>query len=236
MKVTDKKEFFQGFKDSFPVFVGYFAVAITIGISAVNAGMDLFSSTLMSFLNLTSAGEAAAIQIIHDRGTIFEVALSQIAINLRYLLMATALAVKLEPNTGIGRRLLMSLGITDEIFALSATHSKELNSMYTFGGYCMALPGWVLGTIVGVLIGSYFPPRIIQALSIGIYVMFIAIIVPPAKTNRVYALIIVLSAVSSFLLFKFVPSMSLGIRVVVLTVVLSCLAGFFFPIKEKDNE
>jgi len=235
MKKDDRTAFIKGFKDAFPVFMGYFAVSITLGITASNAGLNWFEASIMSLLNVTSAGEAAAIQIIHDHGTVTEIIFSQLAINIRYLLMGTALAVRLKPNTGNGVRMLTSLGITDELFGLSISQEGEFNGYYTFGGYCFAMPGWVIGTCLGVLMGRLFPTNIIAALSLGIYVMFIAIIVKPAMTSLIYSGIIVVSGLLSFLLFRFVPSISFGMRVVILTVLIASVAAWLFPIEEDEK-
>lgn len=229
----NKKSFLKGFKDAFPIFVSYFAVSIGLGISCRNASMNLFSSALMSFTNLTSAGQFAGIRIISENGTYFENVLAQIAINIRYLLMSAVLASKLSESYGFKSRLLMSVGITDEIFGLSAAQS-DLKPIYTFGCYCMAMPGWVIGTILGVVLGNSFNSDVVNALNIALYGMFIAIIIPPARKNHVLFYFIALAMVLSYLCDKLFVNLTFGIKVVILTVLLSALASLVCPLKENQ--
>ena len=68
--------------------------------------------------------------------------------------------------------------------------------------------------------------------------MFIAVIVPPAKKDKVIALVIAVSMVSS-LLFSTLPglkSLSSGISVIILTVVISLAAAVLFPVEDKKKE
>ena len=227
-----KKELYKGFKDAFPIFLGYFAVAFALGINASAAGLTWFQASLMSFLNLTSAGQASAIEIIKDGGSYTELVLSQIVINLRYLLMGAALSIKLSSDSSTGKRLLMSLGITDEIFAISAAQKNPLSPMYTFGAFLMALPGWTIGTAIGAGLGSILSSSVISSLSIALYAMFIAILLPGCKDIKILVLVVV-SALVSFLMSRFTPQISFGIRIIIITIVLSLIFASLFPVNEE---
>jgi len=232
MTGVDRRELLAGFRDSFPVFLGYLAVSFTVGISAKNAGMTAFQASLMSLLNTTSAGQAAAMEIIASGGSYLEIVLSQLAINLRYLLMGAVLSVRLDKDESLGRRLLVGFGLTDEIFALSSAR-KPLNPFYSFGGWLMAMPGWVLGTFLGVVVNTVVPEQVSEALSIGLYAMFVAIVIPPAKRERKIALLVVFSMAASALTSYVVPSLSQGMKVVVLTVAVSALAALVWPVRQE---
>ena len=235
MKTSDRNAFCRGFKHAFPVFISYFMVSLAIGINASDAGFSPVQAAVLSLLNLTSAGQAAGIEIIKQHGTYAEIILSQVAINLRYLLMAAALTIKLSPDEGIFRRLLMSLGITDENFALTAMQKNPVSPLYTFGCYCISMPGWVIGTYIGATAGNIFPPRITLALSIALYAMFCAIILTPAKSNPVLLVLVLVSMLFSWIFTRFIVSVSFGMRVIILTVVLAGAAAWLFPVKEEEN-
>jgi predicted branched-subunit amino acid permease len=232
MRASDSRELVKGYKDALPVFLGYLAVSFTVGISARNAGLTAFQAALMSLLNTTSAGQVAAIEIIGSGGTYLEIVLSQIAINLRYLLMGAVLSVRLSKDESTGRRLLAGFGLTDEVFALSCTR-KPLNPYYPFGGWLMAAPGWVIGTFLGVIVNTFVPANVTAALSIGLYAMFIAIIIPPARKELKMAVLVIVSMLCSFLMFRFIPSISSGMRVVILTVIISSVFSLLFPVTEE---
>ena len=115
-----RKDFLQGMRDGIPIALGYLAVAFTLGIACRNVGMGAVQASVMSATNLTSAGEFAALGIMAAAGSQWEMALSQLVINLRYMLMSCALSQKLPQGTAWPHRLLVGYGVTDEIFGISA--------------------------------------------------------------------------------------------------------------------
>ena len=101
----------------------------------------------------------------------------------------------------------------------------------------VASPAWVLGTYFGVLFGNILPASIVSALSVGLYGMFIAIIIPPARKNKIVACVVAISMIISCI-FSYAPvvsSISSGTRIIILTVVISLAAAVLFPVKEIDN-
>lgn len=227
----------KGMKDGFPIFLGYLAVSFTFGILAKKIGLLPFQASLMSFTNLTSAGQFGALDLILTSAPYLEMALLQFVINLRYSLMSCAMSQKLEPKTSIIHRFIMAFGITDEIFALSVSVEGRLNPFYTYGMMMVAIPGWFFGTLFGVVLGNVMPVKLLSALSIALYGMFIAIIVPPARKNKVLTGLIIVSMLASTA-FAFTPllkEISYGFKIIILTIVLSSAAALLFPVKEERH-
>jgi len=234
----NKSVFAKGFRDGIPISLGYFAVAFSLGIAARSIGFTAFQALLMSLFNNASAGEFAAFTLIGAGAGYFEVALMTLVTNARYLLMSCALSQKLSPETPLLPRMLIGFDVTDEIFGVSINYPGKLNPWYSYGVILIALPGWAFGTYFGVLLGNALPALIVNALSVSLYGMFIAIIVPPARENRVVAALIVAAMALSWLLasselFSF---LSEGARVILLTVVISAFAAWKFPIKEDESK
>lgn len=226
----------KGIKDGVPICLGYFAVSFTLGIAAKNAGLNSVQAALASFLNMASAGEFACFTLIASLATYVEMAATILVVNARYMLMSCSLSQKLDPATPLYKRLIMGLSITDEIFAISSSVPGKLNFFYTFGAYCIATPGWTLGTYLGVLMGNILPDRIVSSLSVGLYGMFLAIVIPPARKNRVIAGIVAVSMLLS-LAFTYAPvisQISSGLRIIILTVIISLGAAILFPVKEEE--
>lgn len=237
--MTDNQtNFKRGMIDGLSIAIGYFAVSFTLGISGSNAGLKWYQSALMSALNYTSAGQAAAIDIMKEGGSILLLVLSTIVINLRYLLMSAALAVKLSPSTGIGKRMIMGIAVTDEIFGIASSQKYPLNPFYNYGAMALSCPGWILGTILGAVMGEILPPFVTSALSVALYAMFLAIIIPPSKNNKTIALVVILSMVLSysFTLIPLLKTLSSGMRVIIVTLLISTLASILFPLKEEELE
>ncbi|WP_235829602.1 AzlC family ABC transporter permease [Clostridium nigeriense] len=239
LKQKDKSTYFKkGFRDGIPIALGYIAVSFTFGIAAKNSGLTVFQSVLMSITNLTSAGQFAGVGLIAVSSSYIEMAITQLVINLRYCLMSCSLSQKLDKNTSLIHRFLIATGITDEIFAVSICIEGKLNPFYNYGVFSAAIPGWAIGTLLGGLSGSIFPPRILSALSVALYGMFIAIIIPPAKKDKIILAVVIISMALSFLFTKLpiLNEISSGFRIIILTTVIAGGAAILFPLKEDINE
>ena len=238
---TRKTWLARGMRDGMPIAIGYFAVAFALGIQATAAGLAPWQSALLSFLNVTSAGEAAGIALLGVGTTYVELAFTQLVINIRYLLMSCSLSQKLSPETGILHRLLVGYGVTDEIFGISAAVDGKLSPYYSYGAIAVAVPGWTLGTLLGAVMGNILPARAVSALGVALYAMFLAIILPPARKSRTIAGLVAISMAASALLTVLCTKLSLtwfteGFRIVALTVTISLGAAILFPVKEESAE
>ena len=239
--MTRKLWFGRGMRDGMPIAIGYFAVAFALGIKATAAGLNAWQSALLSLLNVTSAGEAAGIALLGVGTTYVELALTQLVINIRYLLMSCALSQKLSPQTGLLHRFAIGYGVTDEIFGISAATKGDLSPYYSYGAISVAVPGWTLGTLLGAVMGNVLPARAVSALGVALYAMFLAIILPPARKSRVIAGLVAVSALASALLTTLCNVLSLtffteGFRIILLTVVISLGAALLFPLKDDAAE
>jgi predicted branched-subunit amino acid permease len=227
-----------GLKDGVPIAVGYIAVSFTFGIVAKTAGLSVFQATLMSLSNITSAGQFAALGLIAASAPYSETAVAQLIINLRYCLMSCALSQKLDPKAPFAHRFFVAMGVTDEVFGVSVCREGKLNPMYSYGLMSVAIPGWTLGTFLGVMSGRILTPRLISALSVALYGMFLAVIIPPAKGDKVLSSLIFISMLSILLCVR-IPALahiSAGSRIILLTVLIAGAAAVLFPIKESSDE
>ena len=220
-----------------PISLGYFAVAIALGIAAKKAGIGALQAALTSFLINASAGEYAGFALIAVQASYLEVLLMEAIANARYLLMSAALSQKLKSGVTTLQRLLLGFTVTDEIFGVSIALPVALDPFFTYGTFCVATLGWTSGTLVGAVLGDVLPLRILSALSVGLYGMFISVFIPEARKNKIVAALVGISFAAS-LAFEYltvISEISSGIRVIVLTVVISLLAAIFFPIKDKES-
>jgi predicted branched-subunit amino acid permease len=98
--------------------------------------------------------------------------------------MSCSLAQKLSPETSQKKRIILGFGITDEIFAISSSRKGSLNPFYSYGAMAVSILPWALGSAFGVVLGNILPVRIVSALSVALYGMFLAIIIPPSRKDR----------------------------------------------------
>ena len=234
-----RRVLYEGMRDGFPIALGYFAVSFSLGIAARNAGLTPMQGFWASLLNNASAGQYAAFTLITAKATYWEVAVITLIANARYLLMSCALAQRFAPETPFFHRLIVGYDVTDEIFGITIARPGYLNPYYTYGAILLAAPAWAIGTALGIVAGNALPLRIVSALSVALYGMFLAIIIPPARKNRIVAGLVALSFALSFAC-EYLPGvavLSSGTRTILLTVLISGAAAVLFPVKqEADNE
>lgn len=224
----------NGLRDGIPIALGYLAVSFTFGLMAVDGGLTVFEAILISALNLTSAGQFAGLSIILAGGAMTEMILTQLVINLRYSLMSLSLTQKLDSSVLLPERFLIAYGVTDEVFGVTSAKPGKVKAAYSYGVLLMAVPGWVVGTALGAVAGSVMPDFLVSALSVAIYGMFLAIIIPPAKKDRAVLFVILFSMLLS-LAFRFVPVLNrvtTGFVVIIIAVSVSALAAYFRPLQE----
>lgn len=229
--------FLKGLKEGIPVASGYFAVAFSLGIVARNSGLSAFQGFLASFFNLASAGEFSLFEAIKEGVTYLELALAIFVINIRYFLMSCSLSQRFSSSAKLRHRFFTGFGITDEIFALSVSQ-KNFNPFYVYGVIAIANPAWSIATAIGVCAGTILPVRVVSALSVALFGMFIAIIIPAAKKELSVAFCVVLSFILSYLseILPFVKSISSGMKTVILTLSISALMALIKPLKDSKGE
>ena len=230
----NRKKFLEGLRDGLPIALGYLAVSFGIGISCHAAGITAFQGFLMSLFNNASAGEYGGITVITENAGVWMMVLMTLIINARYMLMSCALSQKLSPDTPLGVRMLIGFDVTDEVFGIAIAQEGILNVWYFIGAMCAALPGWSLGTLFGALAGNVLPVWAMNGFSVMLYGMFLAIIMPEGKKNRVVLGCIGVSFVLSALAAKLLPMLSGGMRILLLTIFISAAAAILFPRESPD--
>ncbi|MDE7280088.1 MAG: AzlC family ABC transporter permease [Oscillospiraceae bacterium] len=234
---SEKLSFREGLADGVPIGLGYLSVAFSFGISAVTQGVSAAAATAISMTNLTSAGQVAGLGIITAAGTLFEMALAQLIINMRYALMSLSLSQKLDTGFTTPHRFLAAFGITDEIFAVASGKPKEITPSYMYGLILLPFLCWSAGTLLGGIAGSVLPEIFRSALGIAIYGMFIAIFIPPARKSVGVLVTVIISAVMSCGL-RYIPlfsHVSSGFAIIICTFAAAAAGAIWFPTKEQGE-
>ena len=222
----------KGLKDGISIALGYLSVSFAFGVTAVSLGVPEFIALIISMTNLTSAGQLAGVVIIAALGTVAEIILTQLVINARYFLMSLTLTQKLDKKFTLLDRLLCSIGITDEIFAVAVMNDKPVTRNYLLGLMTLPYLGWSCGTLLGAVLGGILPQIIVNALNIALYAMFIAIVVPTAMQNKKVIPVVIISVALSCA-FTFIPvlnNVNSGIVYVVSALIASIIGALVFPI------
>lgn len=229
--------FRQGFKHGIPIGLGYFAVSFSLGIAARNAGLTPFQGFISSLLGNASAGEYAFFTLLAAHASYLEVAVITLVTNARYLLMSCALSQRISPAMPFWHRFTIGFDITDELFGIYIARPGYLNPSYCYGAMLAAMPCWALGTALGIVMGNLLPARLVSALSVALYGMFLAIIIPPVRKNKAILALVAASFLCSFL-FYYLPvvrELSDGNRTIILTVALSAIGAFLWPVNKNEE-
>lgn len=237
MNGNGEATFYKGFKDGLPIAFGYLSVAFAFGMLAVEKGFAFWTPLVISLTSFTGTGQFVGIDLISAGAAFAEVAFTILIVNLRYLLMSLSLSQKISPKMKVWQRLVVAFGNTDEIFAVSMQQQGMLEFRYMVGLILCSYTGWVSGTAIGAMASAILPMALRSALGIAIYAMFIAIIVPAAKTSKPITRVAVIALLMSCL-FSWVPwlnQLSSGWIIIICGVVSSALGAYFYPIyRERD--
>lgn len=232
-----KKDFFEGMRDGLPIGLGYFAVSFSLGIMAQAAGLNAVQGFIASFFNLASAGEYALFSSIQAMATYVEVALITFVINARYLLMSCSLSQKFSPDTKFIHRFFVGFAVTDEIFGITIGRPGYISPLYNYGAMILAVPMWAIGTSLGIMAGNILPLRVVSALSVALYGMFIAIIIPAAKKDFAVMASVIVSFILSygFTLIPVLKEISGGTKTIILTVLISAVIALIKPVEDDSD-
>lgn len=229
--------FKQGCKDGIPIMLGYLTVSFTFGVSCVAKGFTWWMPVFCSLTNFTGTGQFAGMDLIAAAGSVLELIATMLVINARYSLMAISLSQKLSPKTTLGQRFLIAFGLTDENYAVAMRRQCEVTFDYYLGVMTTSFSGWVFGTLLGALAGGILPDILLSAFGIALYGMFIAIVIPPCRTSKAVATV-VLSAIALSCLFYYTPylkNLSSGWAVIICGISSAVIGAIFFPVKDDEN-
>lgn len=232
------ESFRKGILDGIPICLGYLSVSFAFGIFAVEeSGLSVLHTLLISMLCVTSAGQLAAVPIIAGGGGLWELAVSQLVINLRYSLMSISLSQKLDKKVKLPSRLLISFVNTDEVFAVASGQAGAVGKKYMYGLGLLPWIGWSTGTLLGAVAGNILPAIITESLGVAIYGMFIAIVVPEMKKSSPTALCVAVAVALSvaFYYVPFLQQIPTGFTVIICAVTASVLLALLKPIKEAED-
>ena len=229
--------YIRGVRSGIPIALGYLSVSFTFGIMAVSYGLLWWQAVLISMFTVTSAGQFAGIGIMMHPGQYIQMLISQITINIRYAFMSISIGQKTDPKFRGIYRWILGFMMTDEIFAVASQEKAVKRSFFT-GLATLPYIGWALGTLLGAILGGILPDRLMSALSLAIYGMFVAIVIPEMKKSKAVIFVVTLAIIISCL-FYYIPllsKISSGITITVTAIVAAIFGSLLFTVKDCDED
>lgn len=204
MTIDQKNLLRQGIAAAWPICLGYFPIGLALGVLAQKAGLPWWTVAMMSVLVFAGSAQFICVAMVASEASATSIILTTFVVNLRHVLMSSALAVYLQ---GVSRRFLAlySYGITDESFAVNLTHFRE-------GGWDryralivnhLANSVWIMATVCGALVGQFVPQGAL-GIDYALTGMFICLLVFQLQ-GRIYILTGLLSALISVVWYLLVP-------------------------------
>lgn len=185
-----------------PVVLGYLPIGFAYGVLAINAGLSIFQTVLMSIIVYAGSAQLIAVslfaQLIHPLSIIA----TTFIVNLRHMLMSAALAPNMR-NWKSRQVSLFSFELTDESFGVHSLRfdrgENQPKSTILINLICQS--AWVLGSLLGAVAGNLIQDVRPFALDYALPAMFIALLILQVK-NRNHLIIALISAALSLILWQ----------------------------------
>lgn len=223
-----------GLSNGLPIALGYLPVAVTFGILGRQAGLTVGAVTGMSAWVYAGASQFLAVKMIASGLGSVQIILATLILNFRHFLMSTVLSRRIEG--GKQGTALLSYWVTDETFVVATVHARPegLSAEGFFVMAIMAYLAWVSGSFLGGVFADLIPVRIVDGMGIGLYALFIALLVPSARKHWQFALVAAAAALCAWGLSCLAPGLSEGWTLIVATLGVSA-AGTLLPDVESEN-
>jgi 4-azaleucine resistance transporter AzlC len=161
-----------------PIALAVFVFGISFGVLAIAAHLPGWAAVLMSVLVFAGSSQFAALGVISAGGSVLTAIFAGALLNLRYIATGIAVARSL-PGGRLTRALLAQL-VVDENYALAVAAGEpgrpDRRTLLLVGATLYGV--WVLGTLIGVLLGPVLgdPKRL--GLDAAFPALFVALLWP----------------------------------------------------------
>ncbi|MBN1140429.1 MAG: AzlC family ABC transporter permease [Deltaproteobacteria bacterium] len=201
-KDCDNKLLRQGMAAAWPICLGYLPIGLAFGVLAQKAGIPWWAVAMMSVLVFAGSAQFICVAMLGAGASVAAIVATTFVVNLRHVLMSSALAVYLQ---GVSRRFLalFAYGVTDESFAVNLTRFRDgdWERWRALLVNHLANAVWILATVCGALVGQFVPQGAL-GIDYALTGMFICLLVFQLKSRLqiVTGLVSALLAVAWYLL------------------------------------
>lgn len=225
------RRFAQGLYAGLPVAIGYVPIAIAYGALGVASGLTWWHTVLMSLLVFAGASQFMAVGMLAAGAGAVQIIVATFVLNFRHLIMSLSLFDRLR-SFPVGKRVLAALGVTDETFAVLVVRAEDKQHRptprFVAATMLMAYLAWAGGSAIGAIFAEFIPANISNGMSVALYAMFIALLMPAVRASAWAALTAVTAMV---LCYGFNQFLAPGWSIVCATL----LAAFIGPLQLLRN-
>lgn len=221
----------DGLISGFPIVIGYFPIAMTFGILSKTMSISFLESILFSAIVYAGASQFMALNLLNMGIGITQIVATIFLVNFRHFLMSASIATKMEKSKWTP---FIAFGITDESFSVASFKEDGFDDKFMVALQFISYISWITGTMSGYLIGEIIPVAMRSSMEIGIYAMFVALLIPKTKQSNKVLIIALLSGVTNTLLIysKILPE---GWNLIVAIISVSVLGAVLYTEEELEN-
>jgi len=232
---TERKRLMkEGFILGLPLVLGYFPIAMAFGLMAKNTGLSFTETSLTSIFVYAGASQFMFLDLIGSGVTGGGIILATFLLNLRHLMMSASVSVNLKDSCD-KYLALIGFGITDESFSVLSFNKEKLHLHFVLVVISMAYGAWVLGTIMGYLVGEIIPQTLQTSLGLGLYALFAALLFPSFKKSKVYLFLSIISGIL-YSIIHYMSILSAGWDIIFAIILGSLIGVVLFSKEELANE
>ncbi len=225
-----RKDFVRGLRAGLPVTIGYLPMAVAFGIGARTAGIGFGATTGMSVFVFTGASQFMAAELVASGVHPASIVLATLVLNFRHFLMSAHLGRRLRPSRAAS--LAVGFVVTDETYVVGSLE-PDLTPVFFLGLGLAAWSGWLAGTVIGAAAAQAIPDFLARGMSVTLYAMFIALLVPAVRSRWQRGIVAVLAALIAWAASRFLPSLGSGWRIVVAMLAASAVA-VVLPLEQEE--
>lgn len=213
-----------GASAAWPICLGYIPIGLAFGVLARKAGLTPLQIGMMSLFVFAGSSQFIAVSMLADGASAIAVILTTFMVNLRHLLMSSALAVffKGEDRKKLS---LFAYGVTDESFAVNLARLRDdgnwdLNRSIVVNQ--MANAAWFASTVIGGFGGQFIPEKAF-GIDYALIAMFICLLVFQLR-GRKYVITAIIAGVLAVIFSLLIP----GNSYIILASVTAASLGMIF--------
>lgn len=193
----------KAFVATIPVMAGYCVLSIGFGILLDSKGYGVGWALAMSVFIFAGSMQYLAVDLLAGGVSLITAALTTLTVNSRHLFYGISMIDKYK-NTGWKKPYLM-FALTDEVYSLNCGELPEDIDDPSLYYFCVSLFNqsyWVIGTVIGSLLGKVIPFNT-EGIDFSLTALFITVFVEQWKSTDKHspALIGVCLSVLSLIIF-----------------------------------
>lgn len=171
-------EFRAGVIACLPTIPGYWSIGFAAGAIGTLSGFSTLETALLAGVLYAGSAQLMFYSLWAAGAEIASVVLSVLLVNLRYLLMSSAMSVFFRDYTPL-QKITSGLLLTDETFGVAVQQGSERGSVswaWMSGLNLAAWLNWILACVIGAELASSLPASLMEGLSFSLVSMFIGLV------------------------------------------------------------